>query len=38
MHPIMNVPDSLAAKIVVAAIVVVALVLFIRNYMKNGRL
>jgi hypothetical protein len=38
MHPILNVPDSLAAKIVIAAVCVVALILFIRNYMKNGGL
>ena len=38
MHPIMNVPDSLAGKIVIAVVVVVALILFIRNYMRNGRL
>jgi hypothetical protein len=37
MHPIV-VPDSLPAKIVVAAITVVALIFFIRAYLRNGRL
>lgn len=36
MVPIV-VPDSLAGKIVVAAIVLVTLVFFIRAYFKNGR-
>ena len=36
MHPIV-VPDSLAGKIVVAAVVLVALFFFIRAYFKNGR-
>jgi len=31
------VPDSLAAKIVVAVITIVALVFFIRAYFRNGR-
>ena len=36
MHPIV-VPDSLAGKIVVATVFLVALVFFIRAYFKNGR-
>jgi hypothetical protein len=37
MVPIL-VPDSLAAKIVVSITTIVALILFIRAYMRNGRL
>ena len=38
MHPIMLFESSLALKIVVAAITIVALVLFIRAYLRNGNL
>jgi hypothetical protein len=38
MHPIMLFEPSLALKIVVAAITIVALVLFIRAYHRNGKL
>ena len=38
MHPIMLFEPSLALKIVVAAITIVALVLFIRAYLRNRKL
>jgi hypothetical protein len=38
MHPILNVPDTLEAKIIVAAISAAALILFIVRYFRNGRL
>ena len=38
MHPIMLFESSLALKVVVAAITIVALVLFIRAYLRNGKL
>lgn len=38
VHPILNVPDSMAGKIVIAAVCVAALILFIRGYIRNGRL
>ena len=38
MHPIMLFEPSLALKIIVAVITIVALVLFIRAYLRNGKL
>jgi hypothetical protein len=38
MHPILLFEPPLVLKIVVAAITIVALVLFIRAYLRNGKL
>ena len=38
MHPILLFEPSLALKIVIAVITIVALVLFIRAYWRNGQL
>jgi hypothetical protein len=38
MHPILLFEPSLALKIIVAAITIVALVLFIRAYLRGGKL
>ncbi len=38
MHPILLFNPSLTLKIIIAVITVVALVLFIRSYWKNGKL
>jgi hypothetical protein len=38
MHPVMLFEPSLAAKIVVAAITIVALILSIRSYLRRGKL
>ncbi len=38
MHPILLFNPSLALKIVIAVITIVALILFIRSYWRNGQL
>lgn len=38
MHPLILFEPSLTLKIVAAAITIVALVLFIRAYLRNGKL
>ena len=38
MHPILLFEPSLAMKIVVVAITVAALIVFIRNWRRNGKL
>jgi hypothetical protein len=38
MHPILLFEPSLAMKIVIAVITIVALVLFVRSYWKGGKL
>ena len=38
MHPILLFEPSLAMKILVAAITIAALILFIRNWRRNGKL
>jgi hypothetical protein len=38
MHPILLFEPSLALKIVIAVITIVALVLFIRAYLRSGKL
>ena len=38
MHPILLFEPSLALKIIIAIIMVIGLVLFIRSYWRNGKL
>ena len=38
MHPILLFEPSLAMKVVVAAVTIAGLILFIRNWRRNGKL